>query len=156
MAHAWPVKLGAMIEVPSAALCCEPLAEELDFLSIGTNDLTQYTMAAERGNAELTQLQDALHPSVLRLIKAVVDAAGKRNRHVSVCGDAASDPLAAATFAGLGIRSLSVRPKQAAEIKELFRHVNFAQLQAIAGEAVNCKDAPGVRSLIGRYLDCTA
>jgi phosphocarrier protein FPr len=153
IAHAWPVQCGAMIEVPSAALCSEELAEELDFFSIGTNDLTQYTMAAERGNAELAHLQEALHPAVLRLIKVVVEAAGKRGRHVSVCGDAASDPLAAAIFVGLGICSLSVRPKQAAEIKEVFRKVHLAQLKTIAGEAVYCRDAAAVRSLIEHYLN---
>jgi len=154
--HTWPVKRGVMIEVPSAALASEQLAEELDFFSIGTNDLTQYTMAAERGNAQLAQLQDALHPAVLRLMKAVVEGAKKRDRHVSVCGDAASDPLAAAIFAGLGVRSLSLRPRQVAEIKGLFRELCFTELKAIAGEAVICKDAAAVRSLIGRYLDRAA
>ncbi len=153
LAHTWPVKRGVMIEVPSAALASEQLAEELDFLSIGTNDLTQYTMAAERGNAGLAQFQDALHPAVLRLMKAVVEGARKRGRHLSVCGDAASDRLAAAVFAGLGICSLSVRPRQVAEIKELFRKLNFTELKAIAGEALMCQDAAAVRSLIGHYLD---
>ena len=155
-AHAWPIKRGAMIEVPSAALYSELLAKDLDFFSIGTNDLTQYTMAAERGNAGLAPLQDALHPAVLQLMKAVVEGAGKSDRHVSVCGDAASDPLAAAVFAGLGIGSLSVRPKQVAEIKELFRSLQLAELSAIAREALISKDAAAVRSLIGRYLESTA
>jgi phosphocarrier protein FPr len=155
-AHAWPVKCGVMIEVPSAALLSEQLAEELDFFSIGTNDLTQYTMAAERGNAELAQLQDALHPAVLRLMKAVVEGASRRGRHVSVCGDAASDGLAAATFAGLGIRSLSVRPRQVAEIKALFRQLHVEELKAIASEALVCQDAAAVRNLIGHYLDGAA
>ncbi len=152
-AHIWPIKRGVMIEVPSAALSSEQLAEELDFFSIGTNDLTQYTMAAERGNAALAQLQDALHPTVLRLMKAVVEGASKRGRHVSVCGDAASDSLAAAIFAGLGICSLSVRPRQVAETKELFRTVHLTELKAIAGHALGCKDAAAVRSLIGHYLE---
>ncbi len=154
--HSWPIKRGVMIEVPSAALAGEQLAEELDFFSIGTNDLTQYTMAAERGNAGLARLQDALHPAVLRLMQAVVDGSRRRGRHVSVCGDAASDPFAAAIFAGLGICSLSVRPKQVAEIKELFRNLYFADLKAIASEALICKDAAAVRGLIGHYLDSAA
>jgi multiphosphoryl transfer protein len=154
--HAWPIKRGVMIEVPSAALAAEQLAEELDFFSIGTNDLTQYTMAAERGNAGLARLQDALHPAVLRLMQAVVDGSRKRGRHVSVCGDAASDPFAAAIFAGLGICSLSVRPKQVAEIKEFFRNLYFADFKAIASDALNCKDAAAVRSLIRHYLDSVA
>ena len=82
--HVWPIKRGIMIEVPSAALISEQLAQDLDFFSIGTNDLTQYTMAAERGNTAVAELQDALHPAVLRLVKSVVEGASQRNRHVSV------------------------------------------------------------------------
>ena len=155
-AHVWPIKRGVMIEVPSAALTSLQLAQEVDFFSIGTNDLTQYVMAAERGNAGVARLQDALHPAVLRLMQAVVDGARPKARHVSVCGDAASDPLAAAIFAGLGIRSLSVRPKQVAEIKELFRNLQSAELKAIAGQALTCEDAAAVRSLIGQYVSETA
>ena len=151
--HAWPVKRGVMIEVPSAALITGQLAEIVDFFSIGTNDLTQYTMAAERGNAGVSQLQDALHPAVLRLIKAVVDGAGNRQRHVSVCGDAASDPASAAIFAGLGIASLSVRPKQVATIKELFRRVHLPELNEVARQALSCDSAAAVRSLIGHCLE---
>lgn len=152
-AHAWPIKRGAMIEVPSAALMTEQLAEELDFFSIGTNDLTQYVMAAERGNALVTELQDAVHPSILRLIKTVVDGAHARHRHVSVCGDAASDPVAAAILAGLGIGRLSVRPKQVAEIKALFRNLKMADLKQLAEDALSRRDATQVRSLARDYLD---
>ena len=154
--HAWPIKRGVMIEVPSAALGSRQLADEVDFFSVGTNDLTQYTMAAERGNASLARLQDPLHPAVLRLIQAVVEGAGSRGRHVSLCGDAASDPSAAAIFAGLGVCSLSVRPNQVGEIKELFRNLHLAELKAIAREAVIREDAPAVRSLIGRHLNRAA
>jgi phosphocarrier protein FPr len=151
--HLWPIKRGAMIEVPSAALLSESLAEKLDFFSIGTNDLTQYVMAAERGSASLAELQDSLHPAVLQLIKAVVDGARARQRHVSVCGDAASDPLCAAIFAGLGIRALSVRPKQVAEIKALFRNLKMAGLERLAEESLRCRDAVCVRDLARNYLD---
>ncbi len=150
--HLWPVKRGIMIEVPAAALLAEKLAEELDFFSIGTNDLTQYTMAAERGNANVADLQDALHPSVLQLMHAVAEGAKPRHRHVSICGDAASDPLAAAVFVGLGIPSLSVRPKQAASIKALFRGLELAQLEKLAAAALQMQSAAEVRRLIGDYL----
>lgn len=145
--HAWPIKRGVMIEVPSAALMSAQLAEDVDFFSIGTNDLTQYTMAAERGNAAVAELQDPLHPAALRLMKFVLEGAKKRNRYVSVCGDAASDPLAAAVFTGLGIRSLSVRPKQVAGIKALLRKLSLAELQPLAEEALQCREAAQVRSL---------
>ncbi len=101
-----------MIEVPSAALLADQMAGSVDFMSIGTNDLTQYALGAERGNVALAAFQDALHPAVLRLVASVIDAATKQRRHVAVCGDAASGPVSAVVFVGLGIRSLSVRPNQ--------------------------------------------
>ena len=150
--HAWPIKRGIMIEVPAAALLAEKLADNLDFFSIGTNDLTQYTMAAERGNANVAELQDALHPAVLRLMRQVVEGAKPRHCHVSVCGDAASDAPSAAVFAGLGIHSLSVRPNQAASIKALFRGLELAELERIAAQALKLQNAAEVRRLIGDYL----
>ncbi len=150
--HLWPVKLGVMIEVPSAALMAEQLAAEAEFFSIGTNDLTQYVMAAERGNGALGNLQDALQPAVLRLMKKVANSAAITARHVSICGDAASDPIAAAVFAGLGIHSLSVRPKQAAEIKALFRRLKYSDLTALAHDALQCVDADHVRSICRESL----
>ncbi len=150
--HLWPVKLGVMIEVPSAALMAEQLAEEAEFFSIGTNDLTQYVMAAERGNGALGSLQDALQPAVLRLMKKVANSAAITARHVSICGDAASDPIAALVFVGLGIHSLSVRPKQAAEIKALFRQLKYSDLTALAHDALQCVDADHVRAICREYL----
>ena len=151
--HLWPVKLGVMIEVPSAALMAEQLAAEAEFFSIGTNDLTQYVMAAERGNGTLGNLQDALQPAVLRLMKKVANSAAITERHVSICGDAASDPVAAAVFAGLGIHSLSVRPKRAAEIKALFRQLKYSDLTALAHDALQCVDADHVRAICRECLD---
>ena len=150
--HLWPIKRGIMIEVPSAALCSEQLAESLDFFSIGTNDLTQYTMAAERGNSAVAELQDTLHPAVLRLMQSVVNGARRRKCHVSVCGDAASDPQAAALFAGIGVHCLSVRPKQVGEIKALFRDLRLSDLTEIARQALQCSEAEEVRRLIQRYI----
>ncbi len=154
--HLWPVKLGVMIEVPSAALMAEQLAAEAEFFSIGTNDLTQYVMAAERGNGALGNLQDALQPAVLRLMKKVANSAAVTARHVSVCGEAASDPVAAAVFVGLGIRSLSVRPKQAAEIKALFRQLKYSDLTALAHDALQCVDADHVRAICRECLNKNA
>ena len=152
-AHIWPIKRGIMIEVPSAALMAVQLAEDLDFFSIGTNDLTQYTMAAERGNANVAELQDALHPAVLRLMKCVSEGAASRGRHVSICGDAASDPTAAAAFAGLGIHSLSVRPNQAASIKALFRSLELSRLKELATQALQMSSATEVRKHFAGYLN---
>ena len=154
--HLWPVQVGAMIEVPSAALLAEQLADKVDFFSIGTNDLTQYVLAADRELAKLSQLQDALHPAVLRLIRTVVEGATVRERHVAVCGDAASDPAAAAVFFGLGIRSLSVRANQVSKIKECFRQWRAPALVELASGALKATSAAEVRVMAGRFAPTRA
>ena len=151
--HAWPARLGVMVEVPSTALLAESLAESVDFLSIGTNDLTQYALAAERGNTFLSEFQDALHPAVLRLVNGVVEAAKRRGRHVSVCGDAASDPVAAIVFVGLGLRSLSVRPKQVPEIKACLRQWRASELAPLATQALQARSAAEARRLAEQFLE---
>ena len=98
-----PLELGIMVEVPAAALTAEHLAEHVDFFSVGTNDLTQYTMAAERGDERLAGLLAGPQPAVLRLVKATVEAADARGRWVGVCGELAGDPAAAVLLAGLGV-----------------------------------------------------
>src|SRR5262249_58547788 len=104
-----PVELevGVMIEVPAAALAAEQFAPEVDFFSLGTNDLTQYTLAAERGNAAVAALADGLHPSVLHLIREVAEAATAHGKWAGVCGELASDPVAVPLLVGLGITELS-------------------------------------------------
>ncbi len=106
------VEVGAMVEVPAAALLADVLAAEVDFLSIGTNDLVQYTMAAERGNAGVAGLSDPLHPAVLRLIARVCEAGAAHGCRVAVCGEAASDPAAVPILVGLGVDELSVTPRR--------------------------------------------
>jgi len=155
-AHLWPVKVGTMIEVPSAALLAEELADQAEFFSIGTNDLTQYVLAADRDNASLAELQDAVHPAVLRLIKTVVEGVRVRERHVAVCGDAASDPVAAAVFFGLGVRSLSVRANQVPKIKQCCRQWRALALAELASKALKAKSAAEVRFMAQRLpLPCT-
>ena len=150
--HFWPVKVGVMIEVPSAAVLAEQLADQAEFFSIGTNDLTQYVLAADRDNVSLSPLQDALHPAVLRLIKTVVEGARVRGRLVTVCGDAASDPVAAAVFFGLGIRSLSVRANQIPKIKECCREWRTPALAELGSGALKATSAAEVRSLAERFV----
>ena len=108
IAHAWPAPLGIMVEVPAAALEASALAGVSDFFSIGTNDLTQYTLAAERGHPDLAKFARASHPAVLRLIGDVAAAAGAAGRHVAVCGEAAGDPAVAPLFVAAGVRALSM------------------------------------------------
>ena len=145
--HFWPVKTGIMIEIPSAALQAEALARQADFFSIGTNDLTQYTLAADRGNPDLAAYQDALHPSVLRLIETVVNGARKYNRLVAVCGEAASDERSAAVFVGLGVQELSLSGAKIPHIKATLRKQNLTNLQALAQSALHCQTAAEVRAL---------
>ena len=145
--HLWPVKTGIMIEIPSAALLAEAMAKQADFFSIGTNDLTQYTMAADRGNPGLASYHDALHPSVLRLINMVVEAARKHDRLVAVCGEAASDERAAAIFVGLGVKELSLTSAKIPHLKACLRRQSFSSLQKLAYSALHCHTAAEVRGL---------
>jgi phosphocarrier protein FPr len=149
--HVWPVRLGMMVEVPAAAIMAKRFTRLADFFSIGTNDLTQYLLAAERGNAGLSRLQDSLHPAVLRSIQQVCEDAGG-HCHVSVCGDAASDPVAAALMTGAGVRSLSVRPNQVAAIKATLRRFSTERLREAATQAMQLDDAAAVRKLASKLL----
>ena len=145
--HPWPLLTGIMIEIPSAALSAGALAEQADFFSIGTNDLTQYALAADRGNPALASYQDALHPAVLRLIDLVVRGARTHNRPVAVCGEAASDELVAPIFVGLGVRELSLSPAKMPRIKAVLRQRKTNELEALAQEALECATASEVRKL---------
>ncbi len=145
--HLWPVKIGIMIEIPSAAIQAEAMARQADFFSIGTNDLTQYTLAADRGNPELASYQDALHPAVLRLIEMVVNGARKYDRLVAVCGEAASDERSAAVFVGLGVQELSLTSRKIPHIKASLRKETLANLQRLAHSALHCHTAAEVRAL---------
>src|SRR5205085_6590849 len=103
--------LGAMIEVPAAALAADALAGEADFFAVGTNDLIQYTLAIDRTDEQVAHLYDPLHPAVLRLIQFAVEAAARRRISISICGELAGDPRYAALLLGLGLRELSMSPR---------------------------------------------
>lgn len=138
-------ELGVMIEVPAAALMAEKLAEHADFLSIGTNDLSQYTLAMDRDHAGLAARVDALHPALLRLIAQTCAGAAKHGRWVGVCGALASDPLATPVLVGLGVTELSVSPPQIGEIKDRVRHLDAAQCRQLSQELLNLSSAKAVR-----------
>ncbi len=140
--------LGIMIEVPSAALLAERLLEEVDFASVGTNDLTQYTLAVDRTNEKVGPLADALHPAVLRLVAAVAAAGRKREKWVGVCGDLAGDPLAAPILVGLGVKELSMAPPLLPEVKEAIRALSMTRAEEIARRALSCATAEEVRELL--------
>ncbi|MEI7049718.1 phosphoenolpyruvate--protein phosphotransferase [Pseudomonas koreensis] len=138
-------EIGVMIEVPAAALQAEQLAEHADFLSIGTNDLSQYTLAMDRDHAGLAARVDALHPALLRLIAMTCAGAAVHKRWVGVCGALASDPLATPVLIGLGVTELSVSPVQIGEIKDRVRQLHEAECQRLSRDLLKLNSAAAVR-----------
>jgi phosphoenolpyruvate-protein phosphotransferase len=143
-----PLELGIMVEVPAAALGAERLAAHVDFFSLGTNDLTQYTMAAERGDARLASLLAGPQPPVLRLVQATVEGARAHGRWVGVCGELAGDPAAAVLLTGLGVTELSMAPGLVPEVKAALRRVEGQEAaRAAAQAALDAADAEQARAL---------
>lgn len=147
-----PVGVGMMVEVPAAAVMADVFARYVDFFSIGTNDLTQYTMAADRGNARLADFTDALHPAVLRLIKQTADAAAKHGRRVGVCGAAAGESAAVPVLIGLGVEELSVAPSVIPVVKAAVRALSIDRCRRLAQEVLTLETAAAVRLKIGEFL----
>ena len=135
-----------MIETPASALLADQLAAEADFLSIGTNDLSQYTLAMDRTHGELARRLDALHPASLRLIERAADAAGHCGRETAVCGALASDPVAVPLLVGLGVRALSAVPATIPRIKALLRTIRLSDCETLARSALALYSAPEVRA----------
>jgi phosphocarrier protein FPr/phosphocarrier protein len=147
------VKVGVMIEVPAAALIAEPLAREVDFFSIGTNDLTQYTLAMDRGHPKLAKQADALHPAVLRLIGMTVEGAHKHGKWVGVCGGIASDAMAVPVLAGLGVDELSVSIPAVGSIKAQLARLTMDKARKLAAEVVRLGTAAEVRALLAPFAE---
>ena len=141
-----------MVEVPAAALLAPELARRVEFFSIGTNDLTQYLMAADRGNPALAYLQDALHPAVLRAIATVVAAADAAGIPVAVCGELAGDPAGALVLVGLGVDELSADPGSLDAVREALASVAGPDLDELGRTALVAADAAAVRLLAADLL----
>ncbi|MDR2338916.1 MAG: phosphoenolpyruvate--protein phosphotransferase [Deltaproteobacteria bacterium] len=144
------VKIGIMVEVPGAALLADRLAKEADFFSIGTNDLTQYTLAIDRGHPRLAKMADALHPAVLRLIDRTVRGAHENGKWVGVCGGIAGDVLAGPLLIGLGVDELSVSGGSIPTIKAMVRRQDFGKCQEIAKAALGMSDSQEVRAYLAK------
>jgi phosphotransferase system enzyme I (PtsI) len=142
------VPVGVMVETPAAAVLADRLAAASDFLSVGTNDLTQYTLVVDRGNARLADRFLPHDPSVLRLLKMVVDAARAAGKPASVCGEMASDPLSAFLLIGLGYETLSVSPPSLPLVKWVLRQVSMRQARAAADAALAARSAADVLDLL--------
>lgn len=146
------MKIGVMIEVPAAAVMTELLAAEVDFLSIGTNDLIQYLMAVDRGNDSVAGLYQPLNPSVIRTIKHIVDGGHKQNVWVGVCGEMAGDPLATVLLVGLGIDELSVIPPILPEIKKIIRSIKVKDARRVAERVLAMTSEQEIRSYLSSII----
>ena len=146
------VRVGTMIEVPSAALMADVLAKEVDFFSIGTNDLIQYTLAADRNNEHVAHLYSPADPAVLRLIRMVVRAGQKEQIDVNVCGEMSGEPLYIPLLVGLGLRQLSATPRKIPEIKRVIRDLSVAEAERLAEHALTLETARQVGSYLRDQL----
>ncbi|GAC68927.1 phosphoenolpyruvate--protein phosphotransferase [Gordonia soli] len=144
---------GVMIEIPSAAILADAVLAEVDFVSIGTNDLTQYTMAADRMSAELAALTDPWQPAVLRLIEMIGSAGIRAEKPVGVCGEAAADPLLACVLVGMGVTSLSSAPAASAAVGARLAQVDLDQCRAAADAALASSDPVAARTAAAAVLD---
>jgi phosphotransferase system enzyme I (PtsI) len=145
------IRLGAMIEIPSAVLVADSLAAEADFFSVGTNDLVQYLLAVDRGNQRVASLYDPCHPAVVRTLLAIFAAAQKAGIPAAVCGELGGDPLWAPLLIGLGVHELSMSPAALPEVRFVLRHSTAAELRELAAQVVACDDAARTRALLQEF-----
>ncbi len=143
------LEVGVMVEVPALALMVDHVSRMVDFVSIGTNDLTQYTVAVDRNNLPLHKLGDSLHPAVLRLVAQIVRTAEANGAAVSVCGEAAGDRLGMPLLLGLGVRTLSVSPALIPGVKAALHHLHTQRARAVAEHAINLATAAEIRAYAG-------
>lgn len=142
------IEVGLMIEVPAAALASELFARDADFLSIGTNDLIQYTLACDRMNEQVSGLYQPFHPAILRLIRQVIDAAHRYGRRVSMCGEMASDPLAIPLLLGMGLDGFSMSASSVLAARELINHLSFEEMKELAEAALKLEGQEQVKALL--------
>ena len=150
------IQVGIMVEIPAAAVMSDLLAKEVDFFSIGTNDLTQYTLAVDRTNNNLADLANAFDPAVLRLIARVVDSAHKNGKPVGVCGELGGDPIAIPILTGLGLDELSMNALAIPVAKQIIRSLDYEKAQALAQEVLNLESAKDVKEKVYNTLPMIA
>ncbi|MEW6008685.1 MAG: phosphoenolpyruvate--protein phosphotransferase [Candidatus Omnitrophota bacterium] len=146
------IEVGAMIEVPSAALTCDILAREVNFFSIGTNDLIQYSLAVDRSNEKVAYLYEPAHPAVLRLIKTIIDTAHRANIWVGMCGEMAGEPTFAITLLGMGLDEFSVSTIALSAVKRIIRSVSFKEAKEIANTVLTLSNAKDVQDFTNSKL----
>ncbi len=150
------IQVGIMVEIPAAAVMSDLLAKEVDFFSIGTNDLTQYTLAVDRTNNNLADLANAFDPAVLRLIARVVDSAHKNGKLVGVCGELGGDPIAIPILTGLGLDELSMNALAIPVAKQIIRSLDYEKAKALAQEVMNLESAKDVKEKVFTTLPMLA
>ncbi|MGY8673357.1 MAG: phosphoenolpyruvate--protein phosphotransferase [Verrucomicrobiia bacterium] len=150
------IKIGAMIEVPSAVMVADALAKRVDFFSIGTNDLIQYALAADRMNEKVAHLYAPTHPGILRLIKMTVDAGHRNGVEVGVCGEMASDPVMTPLLLGLGVDELSATPPLVPQLKYMVQRMNMAEARDLARTALSCESSDEVLIKCQELAECLA
>ncbi len=146
------IEVGVMIETPAAAVIARHLAKEADFFSIGTNDLTQYTLAVDRGNELISGLYNPLSPSVLTLIKQVIDASHAEGKWTSMCGELAGDDRASLLLLGMGLDEFSMSSMSIPRVKQLVRSANYAEVKAMADQALACATIAEVEAVLDTFV----
>lgn len=147
------LEVGIMVEIPSAAVIADILAKEVDFFSIGTNDLIQYTLAVDRMNEHISHLYEPLHPAVLRLIKNVIDASHKAGKWTGMCGEMAGDTWATAILLGMGLDEFSMSAGSIPQVKNIIRSLSFEKAKQIAEKALSMDDPEDIRNMVKEEMD---
>jgi phosphotransferase system enzyme I (PtsP) len=146
-------KVGLMIEVPSAVYQIDALAKRVDFVSVGTNDLTQYLLAVDRNNPRVAALYDSMHPSVLNALIQIIEGARRQQKPVSVCGEMAGDPAAALLLLGMGVTSLSTNVASLLRVKWVIRNFSVTRAREVLNSVMQMEDAKSIRRHVGRVLE---
>ncbi len=147
------IEIGAMIEIPSASLIIDLLSKEVDFFSIGTNDLIQYALAIDRVNEHVSYLYEPLHPSVIRIIKNIVQSANDCNTPVAICGEMAADPVYVVVLLGLGLKEFSMNPISIPKVKRIIRNVRLSEVKVFVEELFKMPTAKEIEKAVRRWLN---
>jgi phosphotransferase system enzyme I (PtsI) len=151
--HSKHIQVGALVEVPSAALMIDEICAVSDFISIGTNDLIQYIMAVDRGNDAVSRLYQEFHPAVLRTLKHIIDACSANKKPVTMCGEMAADNLAMPLLVGMGLQSISVSPAALYSVKRTIRAILYEKAQKLAVECLQKSDHEQVTEEIKKFFE---
>ena len=149
------IEIGAMIEIPSAAISIDVIAKEVDFVSIGTNDLVQYTLAVDRNNQKISYLYEPFHPAVIKLINDVVKISHKNKIKVHVCGELAADPMAIILFVGMRVDELSMSAIAIPEIKKIIRSIKYSEAKMLLTEVLKMNTSIEIKEYIRAFIKTT-